>query len=63
MLPILDPLQEHQEFPIFLVTLVGIPGKGTEDGPEHQAVRYDGKNAAEITADEHACQTYDQTGS
>ena len=35
MLPILDPLQEDQKFPVFLVTLVGIPGKGTEEGPEH----------------------------
>ena len=63
MLPILDPLQEHQEFPVFLVTLIGIPGETAENGPEHQAVGYDRKNAAESAANEETHQTYDQTGS
>ena len=62
MLPVLDPLQEHQKFPVFLVTLIGVAGEGTEDGPEHQAVGYNGENAAERATDEHTCHAYDQAG-
>ena len=38
VLPVLDSLQEGQILPIFLVTLVGVPGEAAEDGPEHQAI-------------------------
>ena len=38
VLPILDLVEEPQEFPIFLIPGVGIPGEHPEQSPEHQAV-------------------------
>ena len=39
VLPVLQPLHHGQILPIFLVALVGVPGKTAEDSPEHQSVR------------------------
>ena len=38
MLPILDPLKKIQEFAVFLVALVGIPGQSAENGNAHKNV-------------------------
>ena len=38
VVPVLEPVKDQQEFPVLLVALVGIPGEGPEDGPEHQPV-------------------------
>ena len=38
MLPILDPLQQLQEFPVLLISLVGVAGEAAEQRPEHQTV-------------------------
>ena len=39
MLPVLDPIQQHQKPPIFPIPLVGVPGKGTKNRPNHQCIR------------------------
>ena len=38
VLAVLDPVQQHQKFPVFLVALVGVSGKAPEHGPEHKAI-------------------------
>ena len=38
VLPVLHTARQLQEFPVFLIPLVGIPGQATENGPDHQAV-------------------------
>jgi hypothetical protein len=43
VVPVFQLIHQHQEFSIFLVTLVGIPGEGTEHGPDHEAVSQSGQ--------------------
>ena len=38
VLTVLEMLKELEEFPVFLVSPVGIPGEDPADGPDHQAV-------------------------
>ena len=38
VLPVLQTACQLQEFPVFLVALVGVPGQSPENGPEHHAV-------------------------
>lgn len=38
MVPVLDPVEDLQELPVLLITLVGIAGEGPADGPDHQAI-------------------------
>ena len=62
MLPIPDPLYKTQVLAVFLIALVGIPGQGTANGPDHQSVRkgsqkqIDG-SIVEERADQAGCQT------
>ena len=39
MVFVFDFLQEHQVFPVFLIPLIGISGKGPKNSPAHQSVR------------------------
>ena len=41
---ILQFLEEQQEFPVFLVTLIDIPGQRTANGQNHETIRYSGEN-------------------
>ena len=43
VVPVLDPIQQHQKSAVFLVALVGVPGEGAEHGPEHEAVGHKGQ--------------------
>jgi hypothetical protein len=47
VVPVLDPLLERQEFPILLVTLVGVPGKGSENGNAHKDIGEDKQHQAQ----------------
>ena len=38
MLPVLDPVDERQEFPVFLVSLVGLPGEAAVQRPHQQRI-------------------------
>ena len=38
MLPVFDPLHKFQILPIFLIPLVGVPGKHPENRPNHQSI-------------------------
>ena len=38
VLPILQPPYNLQKLPIFLIPLVGVPGKPPENGPDHHAI-------------------------
>ena len=61
--PVLNLVKEPQEFPIFLVPGIGIPGKHPEQGPEHQAVIGQGQHQLHGSqGDEGAQQTQDQGG-
>ena len=62
MLPVSQPLQEHEILPVFLVALIGIPGKSTEHGPDHKAVGDQRQQGAGKPAEETADQANDQTG-
>lgn len=46
ILTVLQPLKKLKELPVFLIPLVGIPGKYPADGPDHQSV---GKQNADQT--------------
>ena len=39
MLTILETLDQHKKFPIFLVALIGFPGKTPENRPEQKNIR------------------------
>ena len=41
---ILQTIKEQEEFPVFLEPLVGIPGKGSGERPDHQAIGNGGEN-------------------
>ena len=43
VLPILQPGEKLQEFPVLLITLIGIAGEAAENGPEHQAISQQGQ--------------------
>ena len=43
MLLILDPLQDHQVFPVFPIPLIGIAGQCAENGPNHQDIGQSGQ--------------------
>ena len=36
--PVLQAVEKLQEFPVFLIALVGVPGHGAPNRPDHQAV-------------------------
>ena len=63
VVPVLEPVQQHQKSAIFLVTLVGVPGEGAEHGPEPEAVghksqrqiHYGRSDKQGNHADDHAC--------
>ena len=38
VVPVLQPIDYLQKLPVFLIPLVGVPGQGAEDGPDHQPV-------------------------
>lgn len=38
VLPVLEPVEEQPEAPIFFVALVGVPGEGPEQRPDEQGV-------------------------
>ena len=38
MLPVLQLLEEQQEFPVFVITFVGLTGKAAEDRPDHEGI-------------------------
>ena len=44
VLPVLDSVQQHQKFPVFLVALIGIPGEAPEYGPEHEHIGNQGQH-------------------
>ena len=44
VIPILQPIHQHQKFPIFPIPFVGIPGKGAKKGNTHQAVGHQMQN-------------------
>jgi hypothetical protein len=46
MLPVFDPLQKAQIFPIFPVALIGIPGEAAENTPDHNDIRQGGQHKA-----------------
>ena len=63
MFPILDPVQQHQKFPIFLVTLVGVPGESTAHGPNHKAIGNQRQRQIHRgVGNKDSSQTYDHTG-
>ena len=38
VIPVPEPLEKHQKFPVFLVSPVGVPGKGAENCQKQQNV-------------------------
>ena len=63
VIPILDLIQHHQEFPVFLITQIGLSGKRTENGPEHTAVGQEGKaQIHQRRLDKHGHQADHNTG-
>ena len=46
VVPVLQTVEKQEEGPVLLVALVGIPGEGPEDGPDHQAVAEKPENGA-----------------
>ena len=44
VLTILESVYEHEKPTIFPITLVGVPGEGAEDGPDHAAVGQQDQN-------------------
>ena len=38
VIPVPDPIHALEEFPVLLITLVGVAGQRTENGPEHQGI-------------------------
>ena len=40
VVPIFQPSHDLQEFPVFLIALIGVPGEGPENGPDHHAVAH-----------------------
>ena len=38
VIPVLQPVKDLQKFPVFLVALVGVPGKDPENGQKHQYI-------------------------
>ena len=63
VLPVFQPFHQHQILPVFLIPLIGIAGKSTEKGPNHQAVRNHRKEQTDRSFDKDTHQAYDQTGS
>ena len=47
VLPIFHPVIYLQEFPVFLITLVRIPGETPADRPDHQAIAQGPENQIE----------------
>ena len=43
VLPVFDPVEELEEFPVLLIPGVGIFGQTAADGPDHQAVGHGGE--------------------
>jgi hypothetical protein len=67
VLPVFDPIQQLQIFPVFLVALVGIPGEAAENGPEQQAVGQQAQQHIQKIifgkkSDEAQCHTGQQNG-
>ena len=44
MLPILDPVEQFQKFPVFLIPLVGIPGKTPHQRDDQKGIRNGGQH-------------------
>ena len=44
VLPILNPVEKLQKFPVFLISLIGLAGKAAADGPDHQGIGNRGQN-------------------
>ena len=44
VLPVLDPIQDHQKPPVFPVTLIGVPGEAPEKSPKHQDIGKGGQD-------------------
>ena len=38
VLPVFYPVKKLEELPVFLITLIGIPGQAAENRPEHHAI-------------------------
>ena len=47
ILPVLQPVINLQEFPVFLIPLIGIAGQAAADGPDHQAIAQRPENQIE----------------
>ena len=63
MLPILDPVDEGQEFAVFLVALIGLSGEAAEQCPNKQGVIDQGEHGADgLIGDEEADEHHDNTG-
>ena len=43
VLTVFQPVEELEEFPVFLIPGIGIPGKAAVNGPDHQAIGNGGK--------------------
>lgn len=62
MLPILDFVQQKQEFPVLLIALVGVAGEGTEDGGKHTHIGQDCQQQVDQRpGEEHGDQAQDHT--
>ena len=44
VLAVLNTIQQHQKFPIFLIALIGLPGEATKNCPEHQHIGNSGQH-------------------
>ena len=61
MLSVLDPIPKHQKPTVFPIPLIGIPGKGAENCPNHQSIGDRGQSHIHRPqGDEHGNQAQNQ---
>ena len=44
VLPVLEPIQQHQKPAVFPIPLIGIPGEAAENRPDQKDIGYRGKD-------------------
>ena len=53
VVPVFETVKNQQEFPVFLVTLIGVAGQGPENSPEHQRIAQRPEHCANARVSEH----------